>query len=42
MSLLNQFTINSFTDEVVNKQRNIYRAFKFDSVVKNLLFITFS
>ena len=35
------FTINSFTDEVVNKQRNIYRAFKFVSVVNYLLFITF-
>ena len=29
-------TKNSFTDEVVTKQRNIYKAFKFVSVVKNL------
>ena len=30
------FTTKRFTDEVVNKQRNIYKAFKFVSVVKNL------
>ena len=29
-------TTNSFTDEVVLKQQNIYKAFKFVSVVKNL------
>ena len=33
-------TTNSFTEEVVLKNtRNIYKAFKFVSVVKNLLFI---
>ena len=35
------FTTNSFTDEVVNKQRNIYKAFKFVSVqsrIHNLLY----
>ena len=29
-------TTNSFTDEVVNEQRNIFKPFKFASVVKNL------
>ena len=35
-SIKNTNSTNSFTDEVVNKQRNIYEAFKFVSVVKNL------
>ena len=34
------FRTNSFTDKIVNKQLNIHKAFKFVSVVKNLLFIT--
>ena len=29
----------AFTNEVVNKHQNIYKAFKFVSVVKNLSFI---
>ena len=29
-------TTNSFTDEVVKKQQNIYKVFEFVSVVKNL------
>ena len=29
-------SLQIFTDEVVNKKRNIYNAFKFVSVVKNL------
>jgi hypothetical protein len=33
---LNWVTTNSITDVVVKKQRNIYKAFKFVSVVKNL------
>ena len=35
-------TTNSFTDEVVNEQRNIFKPFKFASVVKNLWFIIFN
>ena len=32
------FTTNTFSDEVVNNQRNIYKAFKFVSVVKNVIY----
>ena len=33
---ISTFTASSFTDEVVNKQQNMCKAFKFVSVVKNL------
>ena len=35
-NLVKNYLQCSFTDEVVNKQRNIYKGFKFVSVVKNL------
>ena len=35
------FTANSFTDEDVNTQWNIYNAYKFFAVVKNLWFIIY-
>ena len=38
-NLYSHTTTNSFIDEVVKKQRNIYKSFKFVSVVKNLYFI---